>query len=114
MTAPAAQRFDPADVKTLIVGDHAFERRLVHDLLIALGVREIFQAEDSIATFTQLNLRKPRLVIVDAEMRPTSGLSLVREVRAKAGVSRNIPIILFTSETSPDFADAAMHAGAHE
>jgi CheY-like chemotaxis protein len=114
MGATAEHRFDPSDIKTLIVGDNAFERRLVQDLLIALGVREIFQAEDSLAAFTQLNLRKPRLIVVDAEMRPTSGLHLVRALRASSGASRNIPLILFTSETSPDFADAALQAGAHE
>lgn len=114
MGGAAEPRFDPSDIKTLIVGDNAFERRLVHDLLIALGVREIFQAEDSLAAFAQINLRRPRLIVVDAEMRPTSGLHLARELRAKGGPARTIPLILFTSETSPDFAEAALQAGAHE
>lgn len=106
--------FDPSDVKTLIVSDNAFERRLVHDLLIALGVKEILQADDAIAAIAQIMLRRPRLIIADAEMRPLSGLGLVREIRSSAKGDRNIPLILYTGENSPDFAAVARDAGAHE
>lgn len=110
--APAV--FDASDIRTLIVGDNAFERRLVHDLLIALGVREIILAEDVIAAFAQTRLRRPRLIIVDAEMRPASGFTFARELRRSGLAVANTPLILFTSETSPDFAEAARAAGAHE
>lgn len=113
-SARAAPPFDPAGVRTLIVGDNAFERRLVHDLLIALGVREIILADDAIAAFAQLTLRKPHLVIADAEMRPFSGFMLAREIRNAAFAARTVPLVLFTAETSPDFAAAAREAGAHE
>lgn len=106
--------FDPSDIKTLIVSDNAFERRLVHDLLIALGVKEILQADDAIAAMAQMLLRRPRLIIADAEMRPLSGLGLVREIRSSAKADRNIPLILYTGENSPDFAAVARDAGAHE
>jgi CheY-like chemotaxis protein len=106
--------FDPSDVKTLIVGDNAFERRLIHDLLIALGVKEIIQAQDAMAAFAQMMLRRPRLIIADAEMRPASGLALAREIRTVKTPHRNIPLILFTSESSPELAQAGKEAGAHE
>jgi CheY-like chemotaxis protein len=106
--------FDPSDIKTLIVSDNAFERRLVHDLLIALGVREILQADDAVAAIAQMMLRRPRLIIADAEMRPLSGLSLAREIRSAGRANRNIPLILYTGENSPDFAAIARDAGAHE
>jgi CheY-like chemotaxis protein len=112
--AAAPASFDPSDVKTLIVGDNAFERRLVHDLLIALGVKEIIQAEDAMAAFAQMMLRRPSLIIADAEMRPASGLALAREIRTVKTAHREIPIILFTSETSAEFAQAGKEAGAHE
>ena len=47
-------------------------------------------------------------------MRPFSGFQLVREIRTTPGTVRNIPLILFTSEASPDFAEAGRGAGAHE
>jgi CheY-like chemotaxis protein len=112
--ANAPPSFDAADVKTLIVSDNAFDRRLVHDLLIALGVKEILQADDAVAAIAQMMLRRPRLIIADAEMRPLSGLGLAREIRASASANRNIPLVLYTSETSPDFAALARDAGAHE
>lgn len=112
--AHAPVPFDPSDVKTLIVGDNAFERRLVHDLLIALGVKDIIQAEDAMAAFAQMMLRRPRLIIADAEMRPASGLALAREIRTVKTPHRDIPIILFTSENSSEFAQAGKEAGAHE
>ncbi len=113
-SAAAASVFDPSDIRTLIVGDNAFERRLVNDLLIALGVREIILAEDAIAAFAQIRLRRPRMIVVDAEMRPMSGFMLARELRRSGLAAANTPLILITSETSPDFAEAARGAGAHE
>jgi CheY-like chemotaxis protein len=113
-SAAATPVFDPADIRTLIVGDNAFERRLVNDLLIALGVREIILAEDAIAAFAQIRLRRPRMIIVDAEMRPMSGFMLARELRRSGLSAASTPLILVTSETSPDFAEAARAAGAHE
>lgn len=110
----APSLFDAKDVRTLIVGDSAFERRLVHDLLIALGVREIILADDMIAAFAQIRLRRPRLIIVDAEMRPVSGFMFARELRRSGLAASATPLILCTSETSPDFAEAARAAGAHE
>lgn len=112
--ADAPASFDPSDVKTLIVGDNAFERRVVHDLLIALGVKEIIQADDAMAAFAQMMLRRPGLIIADAEMRPASGLALAREIRTVKTPHRDIPLILFTSEDSPEFAQAGKEAGAHE
>ncbi len=112
--APATAVFDASDIRTLIVGDNAFERRLVQDLLIALGVREIILAEDMIAAFAQIRLRRPRMIIVDAEMRPISGFTLARELRRSGLAAAETPLILCTSETSADFAEAARAAGAHE
>jgi CheY-like chemotaxis protein len=112
--APAPTVFDASDIRTLIVGDNAFERRLVQDLLIALGVRDIILAEDMVAAFAQIRLRKPRLIVVDAEMRPTSGFTLARELRRSGLSASATPLVLFTSEPSPDFAEAARAAGAHE
>jgi CheY-like chemotaxis protein len=112
--APAPAAFDASDIRTLIVGDNAFERRLVQDLLIALGVKELILAEDMIAAFAQIRLRRPRLIIVDAEMRPVSGFTLTRELRRSGLSAFDTPLVLLTSEPSPDFAEAARAAGAHE
>ena len=113
MSAPSAP-FDLAALKVLIVGDNAFERRLVMDLLITLGVKEISTADDAVAAFAQLMLKKPGLVIADAEMAPFSGFMLTKEIR-KAPIALNeVPIVLITAETSPDYAHMAMSAGANE
>lgn len=107
-------RFDPSPLKILVVSDNAFERRVVQDLLIALGVKSIFTAEDGVAAFAQMMIKKPDMIIADAEMRPFSGFMLVREIRASPTAHRNLPIVLFTAEKSPDFAEIAHAAGAQE
>ena len=112
MTEP--RRFDIPALKVLVVGDNAFERRLVMDLLIALGVREIFTADDAIAAFAQMMLKKPDMVIADAEMKPFNGFMLIKEIRNAPISSREVPIVLVTAETSPDFVDMARATGANE
>jgi CheY-like chemotaxis protein len=108
------RHFDPTALRVLVVGDNAFERRLVMDLLIALGVKEIITADDAVAAFAQLTLKRPSMVIADAEMRPFSGFMLVREIRTANIQLKNVPIVLFTNEDSPDFAAAAREMGANE
>jgi two-component system chemotaxis response regulator CheY len=112
MSAPP-DRFDLASLKVLIVSDNAFERRLVMDLLIALGVKDISTADDAIAAFAQLMLKKPGLVIADAEMAPFSGFMLVKEIRKSPIALKEVPIVLITAETSPDYAQMALNAGAN-
>jgi CheY-like chemotaxis protein len=106
--------FDPTALRVLVVGDNAFERRLVMDLLIALGVKEMFTADDAVAAFAQITLKRPSMVIADAEMRPFSGFMLVREIRTSTMPLKGVPIVLFTSEDSADFAAAAREMGANE
>ncbi|HWA21711.1 MAG TPA: response regulator [Caulobacterales bacterium] len=112
--APTPAMLHPSDIRTIVVSDNAFERRLVQDLLIALGVREIILAEDMIAAFAQIRLRRPRMIIVDAEMRPVGGFMFARELRRSGLAAAHTPLILCASESSPDFAEAARAAGAHE
>jgi two-component system chemotaxis response regulator CheY len=112
MTEP--RPFNPVDLKVLVVGDNAFERRLVMDLLIALGVRDIYTADDAVAAFAQLTIKKPHMVIADAEMKPFDGFMLVKEIRSARIPAREVPIVLITAETSSDFAQMARAAGANE
>lgn len=106
--------FDIETLKVLVVGDNAFERRLIQDLLIMLGVKEILTADDGAAAFSQLMLKKPHMVIADAEMAPFSGFMLVKEIRNSPISMRTVPIVLFTAETSADYAEIARSAGANE
>jgi CheY-like chemotaxis protein len=112
--APTPAMLHPSDIRTIVVGDNAFDRRIVQDLLIALGVREIIIAVDMIAAFAQIRLRRPRMIIVDAEMRPAGGFMFARELRRSGLAAAHTPLIMCTAETSPDFAEAARAAGAHE
>lgn len=109
-----ARPFNPAFLKVLVVSDNAFERRLVMDLLIALGVKDIVIADDAVAAFAQLMLKKPDMVIADAEMKPFSGFMLVKEIRNAPIALKAVPIVLFTSENSPDFAETARTLGVNE
>ncbi len=105
---------DISALRTLIVGDNSEQRREIGELLAGFGVREVMAAEDAVAAFAQLVLRRPALIIADGEMRPFGALALARELRDAEGPGDCAAIVLVTHERSPAFADAARAAGIHE
>lgn len=81
----------------LVVDDHQYTRKMVRNLLVNCGVKELFEAADGIAALDMIRTLAPDVVVLDWEMPLLNGPELVRIVRSP-GVFPipDIPIIMLT------------------
>lgn len=84
-----------ADV--LVVDDNQFMRKLVRNLLVNVGVKNVHEAGDGIAGLEAIRTLSPDVVVLDWEMPFLNGAELVRIVRSP-GVFPvpDIPIIMLS------------------
>ncbi len=95
----------------LIVDDYGPMRRVLRSLLRQLGFADVDEAEDGAAALALLRRRRYGLVISDWNMRPVTGLDLLREVRADPGLA-SLPFVMLTAESKTENVIAAREAGA--
>lgn len=95
----------------LIVDDYGPMRRVLCSLLRQLGFADVDEAEDGAAALALLRRRRYGLVISDWNMRPVTGLDLLREVRADPGLG-SLPFVMLTAESKTENVIAAREAGA--
>ncbi|MDQ2081425.1 response regulator [Xanthobacteraceae bacterium Astr-EGSB] len=84
-----------ADV--LVVDDNQFMRKLVRNLLVNVGVKNVHEAGDGIAGLEAIRNLSPDVVVLDWEMPFLNGAELVRIVRSP-GVFPipDVPIIMLS------------------
>jgi two-component system, chemotaxis family, chemotaxis protein CheY len=84
-----------ADV--LVVDDNQFMRKLVRNLLVNVGVKNVHEAGDGIAGLEAIRTLSPDIVVLDWEMPFLNGAELVRIVRSP-GVFPipDVPIIMLS------------------
>ncbi len=84
-------------IEVLIVDDNQYMRKVVRNLLVNLGVKNIHEAGDGIAGLEAIRMFAPDVVILDWEMPLLNGAELVRIVRSP-GVFPvpDVPIIMLT------------------
>src|ERR1700742_3770626 len=85
-------------LRVLVVDDNQFMRKIVRNLLMNIGVREVYEAGDGIAGLDAIRTISPNIVILDWELPLLNGAEFVRIVRSP-GVfpSPDIPIIMLSS-----------------
>ena len=94
----------------LIVDDYKTMLRIIRNLLHQLGFSNIDEAADGAAALTKIRERPYGLVISDWNMQPMTGIELLREVRADAGLKAT-PFIMITAESKTENVIAAKVAG---
>ena len=98
------------EMEILIVDDYATMRRIMKNLLIQLGFRNITEAVDGSDALGRLRAKAAGLVISDWNMEPMTGLQLLKEVRSDAKL-KDMPFIMVTAESKTDNVVAAKQAG---
>jgi two-component system chemotaxis response regulator CheY len=96
----------------LVVDDYNTMRRIVSNLLGQIGFHNIDEAEDGSSALRKLRQRSFGLVISDWNMKPMSGLELLKEVRAD-GTLKETPFIMITAESKTENVVAAKEAGVN-
>ncbi len=103
-----------AGVGIIAVDDNANTRRLLKELLLAFGARDLRIAGDGATALEMVNAKTPDLVLCDWQMEPMDGIAFLRHLRHKnSGAAARTPAIMLTAHTKPEVVKASMDAGAN-
>lgn len=107
--------YDLSGLQILVIDDNMHMRRLVKNILSALGIRNVRDAEDGADALKVLNTFDADIVIVDWQMEPIDGIEFTKMVRTSED-SPNIyvPIIMLTGHTEVNRVFTARDAGINE
>jgi two-component system chemotaxis response regulator CheY len=102
-------------LKVLVVDDEPGTRKVTRALLQAIGVREIYEANDGFAGIDAICARAPHIVILDWEMPGFNGPQFVRTVRSPGAFPLpDLPIIMLTGHSERYRVIEAMRLGVNE
>ena len=102
-------------IEVLVVEDNQYMRKVVRNILVNLGIKNIHEAADGIAGLEAIRMFAPDMVILDWEMPLLNGAELVRIVRSP-GVFPvpDVPIIMLTAHVERWRVVEATRLGVHE
>ncbi len=100
-------------LRVMVVDDHEETRWVIRTILVAFGVQRICEATGYAEVLKKLHAFQPDLMLVDYQMPEHDGLELTRRLRRNRG-DPFIPIVLMTSEATPEVLALARDAGANE
>jgi two-component system chemotaxis response regulator CheY len=98
------------DMKILVVDDMSTMRRIEKNILKELGFSNIEEAENGSEALTKLRANPCDLVVSDWNMPVMSGIELLRNIRADAGL-KHIPVLMVTAEAQKENLVEAIQAG---
>ena len=102
-------------LSVLVVDDNQYMRKMVRNLLVNCGIKEIYEAADGIAALDSIRTMAPDVVILDWEMPLLSGAELVRIVRSPGVFPMpDIPIIMLTGHCERWRVVEAVRLGVNE
>ncbi len=109
--AYAARCDERAPIRLLIVDDHPIVRHSLISLLTAYGPRfqVVADASNAQEALTQAHLTHPDVVLTDLQMKPTSGIELIAQLRQRQPALR---FVVFTALTQEEHMLQAFDAGA--
>ena len=104
-----------ASLKVLIVDDEHYMRKVVRTMLLAIGVKSVFEADDGMSGLEAIKKHGPDIVIVDWEMPLIDGAQFVRMVRSPMDFPvPDVPIIMLSGHGDRWRVVEAARVGAHE
>jgi CheY-like chemotaxis protein len=99
----------------LVVDDNQYMRKLIRNLLMNCGVKEVYEAADGIAALDAIRTVAPDVVILDWEMPLLSGAELVRIVRSPGVFPMpDVPIIMLSGHGERWRVVEAVRLGVNE
>jgi len=102
-------------LSVLVVDDNQYMRKMVRNLLVNCGIKEIYEAADGVAALDAIRTMAPDVVILDWEMPLLSGAELVRIVRSPGVFPMpDLPIIMLTGHCERWRVVEAVRLGVNE
>ncbi|MBX3480060.1 MAG: response regulator [Caulobacter sp.] len=106
-------RFDL--LKILLVDDNHHMRVLIGEILRAIGVRHVFEANDGAEALAALRHQSIDIVMTDLAMQPLDGIDFVRLIRQSPdSPNQMIPIVMITGHSTQRRVSEARDAGVTE
>lgn len=96
-------------VKILICDDSVFARRRLKDFLNSIGIQDVFEAADGVASVEQYEINQPDIVFMDIVMPKKDGVDAVTDIIA---INPEAKIIMASSVGTQDYVKNALKAGA--
>jgi two-component system, chemotaxis family, chemotaxis protein CheY len=99
----------------LVVDDNQYMRKMIRNLLVNCGIKDIYEAGDGITALDTIRTVGPNVVILDWEMPLLSGAELVRIVRSPGVFPMpDVPIIMLTGHGERWRVVEAVRLGVNE
>ena len=99
----------------LVVDDSQYMRKIVRNLLLNVGVKEVFEASDGVAGLEAIRTIEPDIVVLDWELPLLNGAELVRIVRSPDVFPvPHVPIIMLSSHADRSRVIEASQIGVNE
>ena len=102
-------------LSVVVVDDNQYMRKMIRNLLVNCGIKDIYEAADGIAALDTIRTVAAAVVILDWEMPLLSGAELVRIVRSPGVFPMpDIPIIMLTGHCERWRVVEAVKLGVNE
>jgi len=102
-------------LKILLVDDNHHMRMLLSEILRAIGVRDMFEANDGAEGLEMMRKHAIDIVMTDLSMQPLDGIDFVRLLRnSPDSPNPMIPVIMITGHATQRRVSEARDAGVNE
>jgi len=98
------------DIQVLIVDDQQNMRRTIADILRAVGIKNLFYAENGKVAWETIEKQPIGLVILDWSMPVMTGIELLKKIRGDERL-KHLPVLMVTAEAEEAKVKAAILSG---
>lgn len=100
---------DARAVRVTLVEDHHLVREGLRLVLAAHGIEVVSESPTADGVFEQIARERPDIVLLDLSLADTDGITVLRELRARAP---EVAVIVLTMHRDPETVRQALRAGA--
>lgn len=101
------------NIKILVVDDFATMRKIIKNILIQLGFRDILEADDGTTALELLKKHKVDLIICDWNMPKMPGIELLKAIRSNENL-KDMKFIMVTAEAQKENVVEAIKHGVNQ
>ena len=99
----------------LLADDSVYMRKMTRTMLMNIGAKSIYEADDGVAALDIIRTANPDVAILDWELPVLNGPQVIRIVRSPGVFPKpNLPIIMLTATAYRRRVQEAMRLGVHE
>jgi CheY-like chemotaxis protein len=99
----------------LIADSNAYTRRLTRSMLMNLGVKSIYEANDGVVALEAIRNVSPDVMVLNWDMPGLDGPEVMRIVRSPEVFPKaNLPVIMLTDRSTRSVVRSAVRLGVHE